>query len=114
MDIIDRQIVEEGDKTLNELAWGWRSECCGSPLDIVEGELVCARCRVTNPKVVGKHVLQKGVQIAEIIGGLPGEVRDRAVEGYYKSREGQGISVVHIFDNGGPGQLFDLPADMRR
>ena len=103
-------------KSANEVMWNYRSECCQAPLDFVDGALLCANCE----KSEGLEIIHKsalvigGVQIAEVINGLPGEARDRAAEGYYKAVDDPSIKVVHVFDPGGDYELPELPQEMRR
>ena len=103
-------------KSANEVMWNYRSECCQAPLDFVGGALLCAYCgKSEGLEIVHKSALVTGgVQIAEIINGLPGEARDRAAEGYYKAVDDPSIKVVHVFDLGGEYELPELQQDMRR
>jgi len=103
-------------KSANEVVWNYRSGCCGAPLDLVSGALICALCGKSNGlEIIHKSaIVSGGVQIADIINTLPEEARDRAAKGYYKSIEDPSIKLVHVFDIGGEYEPFDLPQEMRK
>ena len=103
-------------KSVNEVIWNYRSECCSAPLDLASGALICAWCGKSDDLEIAHKsaFVSGGVQIVDTINALPEEARDRATEGYYKSIEDPSIKLVHVFDIGGEYEPFDLPQEMRR
>ena len=111
----DGQVATSDGKvrSVNELIWNYRSECCGAPIDHDVHGFSCSFCRI-DCLIAHKSALKaQGIQIASVIDSLPSESRDAAVLGYYKSMENAGISAVHIFDVGA-GSIPELPVELRR
>ena len=104
------------NKSINEVIWNYRSECCRSPLDLANGILLCAWCGKSDGlKIVHKAaIVSDGIQIIDAIDALPDSVRDRAATGYYKALDDPSIKMVHVFDVGGAYEQFDLPYEMRK
>ena len=103
-------------KSVNEVIWNYRSECCRSPLDLANGILICAWCgKSDGMEIIHKAaIISDGIQIAEAINALPEDARDRAAKGYYRALDDPSIKIVHVFDVGGEDEQFDLPQEMRR
>ncbi len=103
-------------KSVNEVIWNYRSGCCGVPLDLAGGLLVCAQCGLSDDlDVVHKSIIANtGIQIAEVINALPEDSRDRGTKGFYRAIDDPSIKIVHVFDIGGEYEPFELPQEMRR
>jgi len=103
-------------KSVNEVMWNYRSECCQAPLDFVGGVLICAYCGTSEGfEIVHKSaIVSGGIQIADAINALPEAARDRATKGYYGAIDDPSIKLVHVFDLGGEYELPDLLQEMRR
>ena len=118
VEIVDSAVAlsSGAHKSVNEVMWNYRSECCQAPLDFVDGALICAYCDTSEGlEIVHKStIIIGGIQIAEVINALPEEARDLATQGYYRAIDDPSIKMVHVFDLGGEYELPELQPEMRR
>lgn len=104
------------DRTVNETIWNYRSACCGAPLDLVNGTLICASCGADVPMdIIHRGALKNAAEgLLGVVEAMPDGIKERATEGYYESLRGSPVSIVHIADLGGDGDPYELPQGLRR
>lgn len=119
--------IDDGRKLqYNEVAWIYRSGCCGSAIERHGDDLVCKWCENVVTDLVHKNMVQSEMNaIKRGLDALPDNVRAAAIDGYYASLS-RGLDdpelfsrvvaarVTHIVDYGSGDKLYELPEKLRR